>query len=297
MELNISFTDFWEGHDPKNNLLTNVLVDSLNVSVNIVEPKEADICFVTVYGSKYREILRKYAKKSILWLGENIRPNTLHDGFSITFDFHSYGGKNFRLPLWMSEIDWFSTGLGVIQKNNVKEVLCETHIKQPFDIENRGFCITIFNNPEGTRIELLRLLNQIRPVVCFGKPFGNWFPTNETYQSKLQRMGSFLFNLCPENSLYPGYYTEKCFHAKVAGCIPIYMADSHVKSDFRVNSFINLVDFPSADKCIDHIQRLLSTKELLYKQVNSPLLYKMPSLDNFAYFLNYACNSILSRPV
>ena len=91
-----------------------------------------------------------------------MRPNTLHDGFSISFDYHSYGGKNLRLPLWMSEIDWYSTGLGVISKDKVKEVLCETHINKPFDIKDRSFCITIFNNPEGMRLELLRLLNGLR---------------------------------------------------------------------------------------------------------------------------------------
>ena len=30
------------------------------------------------------------------------------------------------------------------------------------------------------------------------------------------------FNICPENSEYPGYCTEKIFHALEAGCIPIY---------------------------------------------------------------------------
>ena len=34
IELNVSFTDFWEGHDPRNNILTNIVKDALNVEIN-----------------------------------------------------------------------------------------------------------------------------------------------------------------------------------------------------------------------------------------------------------------------
>ncbi len=37
-------------------------------------------------------------------------------------------------------------------------------------------------------------------------------------------MVSLTYNICPENSEFEGYFTEKIFHALEAGCIPIYWA-------------------------------------------------------------------------
>ena len=120
MTLHISFTDFWSGHDPHNNLITNVLRDIYHTDILCVpDPREADICFVTIYGKSHQLVLDKYASKCILWLGENVRPNRYPCAFSISSDFPSYGGKNFRLPLWMAEIDWYYTDLGIIKPHDL----------------------------------------------------------------------------------------------------------------------------------------------------------------------------------
>jgi len=293
LNINLSFTDFWEGHDPLNNIITNSLRYALNCDVTITSPSEADVCFVTVYGHSFNHVLTNFRQKTILWLGENIRPNTMTDGFSISFDFHSYGGKNFRLPLWFSEIDWFGTGLGVVDLDLAFTKLVEPH-SGSLDLLDREFCITIFNNPEGTRLEALRILQGIDKVTCYGRPFGNWFPTHETYQDKLARMSGYIFNLCPENSLYPGYYTEKCIHAKLAGSIPIYMADHYVRHDFNPKSFLNLNDHLSLDHFSHFIRSLMSSKDSLEEYIKQPLLYRMPSLDLFYDFLRLSIYSILS---
>ena len=291
--ISLSFTDFWQGHDPLNNILTNAVRYVFNCDIHITTPERADICFVTIYGNSYKKVLSKYAKKSILWLGENVRPNTLFDGFSISFDFHSYSNKNFRLPLWLSEIDWFGTGLGVIHINDVHSRL----VKPSTDLFSRSqkeFCITVFNNPEGTRLDLFKILNSIQPVTGYGRPFGNWFPTYENYRDKLSKLGNYIFNLCPENSLYPGYYTEKCFHAKVAGCIPIYFADTYVKYDFNPHSFVNAYDFISNDQFREYILCLLESDSQMSSLYSQPLLHQQPCLDPFYHFIRFSVSSIIA---
>ena len=119
------------------------------------------------------------------------------------------------------------------------------------DISEHQFCITIFNNPEGERIHLYELLNSYKPVIGYGRPFNNWFPTYEDYKSKLKTMSGYLFNLCPENSYQPGYYTEKCIHSKLARTCPIYKADSSLLTLEPI--FLNLYDYRIAEDLLEHV--------------------------------------------
>jgi len=289
--ISIHFTDFWEGHDPKNNILTNILQDIYNDKIIFAPtPKDADINFVTIYGNKHQQILRDF-DNTILWLGENQRPNQYKCKFSISFDFHSFNNTNFRLPLWYSEIDWYGTGLGITDVETARRLLCDGFPITPEEFTDRKFCITIFNNPEGTRIEMYKRLCDIEKVDGYGRPFGNWFPTYENYRDKIKKLAHYKFNLCPENSYYPGYYTEKCIHSKLAGCVPIYMADSHVKSDFRASSFLNIYDYKNLDALIEDINDLKDGDG--WKIASEPLLNKMPSLEGIKQFLLYATSQIL----
>ena len=295
MSFSVSFVDFWEGHDPHNNILINVLRYFLDDNIIFVEdPAVADIVFVTIYGNTHLDFIAKYRHKSILWLGENKRPNTYNCPFSISFDYHSYSNTNFRLPLWFSEIDWFDTGLGVVSRDDVTNRLVLPNSLTESDIADYSFCITIFNNPEGERIHLYHLLNSYKSVTGYGRPFNNWFPTYQDYKSKLNAMSGYLFNLCPENSYQPGYYTEKCIHSKLANACPIYKADSHVISDFRPSSFVNLYDFRDASDLLDYIKHLDQNRKELVDIMNQPLLHSMPSLDEFGHFLRFAVYKMLS---
>ena len=138
--ISIHFTDFWEGHDPKNNILTNIMRDIFEDKIVIAPTTdEADINFVTIYGNKHQRVLKDY-ENTILWLGENQRPNTYRCKFSISFDFHSYNKTNYRLPLWYSEIDWYGTGLGITDVESAKSYLCNGYRIDPEEFNSRKFC-------------------------------------------------------------------------------------------------------------------------------------------------------------
>lgn len=295
MSFSICFVDFWQGHNPHNNIITNALRHYVDNDFSIVaDPLIADIIFVTIYGGTHPEVIEKYRNKCILWLGENKRPNSYNCPFSISFDYHSYFNTNFRLPLWYSEIDWYNTGLGVISIDDVYSKLVKPDTITVSDLSDNDFCIAIFNNPEGERVHLYHLLNSYNRVAGFGRPFNNWFPTYEDYKSKLLAMSGYLFTLCPENSYQPGYYTEKCIHAKLARTCPIYKADSHVISDFRPASFLNLYDFKTSNQLLERVKYLDHNRDLLVDIINEPLLHAMPSLDEFGAFIKYAVYKLLS---
>ena len=46
-------------------------------------------------------------------------------------------------------------------------------------------------------------------------------------------MKNYSFNLCPENIIYPGCYSEKVTDAFIGKCLPISCMDNNVNKDFN----------------------------------------------------------------
>ena len=305
--LKISFTDFWRGFDQNNNIFTNILKEIFDNEIIITSTKNADISFITICGRNHKNVLKKYREKCILFLGENIRPNIYDVPYSLSSDFNNYDGKNFRLPLWYLDIDWYNTGIGVIKIEDIQKKLINAGQFKPDDFASRKDCITIFNNPEGTRMNMFSKLNKIMDLEAYGQPFNrplgpkiktsnlinSFLPVYCDYNYKINKMSEFKFNFCPENSLYPGYYTEKCLHAKISGCIPIYFADFHVHNDFRKESFINMYDYLEFEDLSKHLLEIKNDYEYLSNLANEPLLKKIPSIDLIKNFLYKSIKNII----
>jgi len=89
--------------------------------------------------------------------------------------------------------------------------------------------------------------------------------------------------LCYENSVTPGYHTEKLLHGMVAGNIPIYYGDKTVDQDFNPERFINAVDM-SDEELIEKIREIDSNDELYNSMLNEPIFSKKVSLDSISNF-------------
>ena len=279
--LSLYFSDFYPGFNPDKNFFLDCF-HYLFGDISIVNnPDSSDLNIVSIFGDSHRSIINNYPNKTLLWLGENIRPNIYNPKYSLSCDLYDYGSTNIRLPLWYLEIDWFDRGTGLFSKQAIYDNCVLPGNAVPSDFINKDFCIAIFNNPEGLRMSMLNSLNSIAPVTCYGKPFGNWFPTFDSYSAKIEKMSNFVFNLCPENSYFPGYYTEKVIHSKMSGSIPLYMADPLVSIDFRPASFINIYDFSTSLSFEKFIRTLYKDKASLSLLANQPLFSQMPSISSF----------------
>src|SRR5262245_51370319 len=62
-------------------------------------------------------------------------------------------------------------------------------------------------------------------------------------RSKLEIFPRYRFNVCFENAMFPGYYTEKILHAWAGGCVPLYFADRFACRDFNPAAMVNRADF------------------------------------------------------
>ena len=70
-------------------------------------------------------------------------------------------------------------------------------------------------------------------VDAYGKPFNNWFKTNENYMAKIDKMENYVEFMSREFFISWILYGEMLAF-KNSRCIPIYFADPHVKNDLEL---------------------------------------------------------------
>lgn len=268
--MKISFIDFWPGFDSKNNFLY-FLLREIYENIEITSPSYSDIIFYSCFGNNHL----KYKQKKIFYTGENIRPNYNECDYSLSFDINEYGGKNIRLPLWYFYISWFNG----INYSNPKFTLPINEIEDNFFIrkEKIKFCSTVYSNESKYRKEFFDILSLYKKIDGYGRPFNNWTSGED---KKYEIISNYKFNICFENSDYPGYHTEKLLQAKTAGCIPIYWGSETVVKDFNQKCFINLKDFNENLKDLSEYIKEIDNDDTLYKKIKKePLFLTPPSLD------------------
>ena len=265
--------------------------------------KDADIVLTGVNMKRprwYRSARRaypRYPEKTIAVIRENQRPNYQHYKYSISSDFDSYGGRNLRLPSWYRYIRWPGVAPYVPKVNRHSSYGFEPPVEvesllrprpAPSAADRTLFCCLVASNPEPHRLMCAERLSSIGGVDLFGPIAGK-----PVQRSKYKILAPYRFNLCFENSIFPGYYTEKLLHAWVAGCIPLYFADRWCGRDFNPKAMINRADFATIDEFVDHVASVNKSREAMDELFRQPLLTTRPSLDSAVAFLRQAGATIV----
>lgn len=285
--MNISFLDFWDGFRPENNFIID-LIRSIKENITITNPEFADVIIFSCFGEKNKNY--KNCKR-IFYTGEDIRPNFNECDYSLSFDFDDYNNKNIRLPLWLMQIDFFNKGGYSNPKFLIDLKFLIDQKDNPYSIvKKESFCVIINNHLRNKREEVLKCLikNKNKTVNGYGKIFNNWFYGEDT---KLNLLSKFKFNICFENTISSGYYTEKLIHAKAACTVPLYYSDNDIVKDFNKNCFLNLNDYESVEEFCDKIIELDSNDYLYNKKLNEPLFnnekYPIELLYDITKKINY----------
>ena len=280
--MKITFSDFWQypkAFDSNNNFFIHIIRD-LFEDVEIVEPEDADVMIFSLFGT---ENGRYKDSKKIFFAGENVKPNFKRCDYSLTFDIDDHEGKNFRLPLWYLYIDWF----GVNTYDNPDWLIPESYLYGDSEFTQKKqnkFCSIVYGKQIESRINAIKnISSNYKQVDIFGKANPDYYlPDGEKY--KLDLISNYKFSLCYENSVTPGYHTEKLLHGMVAGNIPIYYGDKTVDQDFNPERFINAVDM-SDEELIEKIKEIDSNDDLYNKILNEPIFSKKVSLDDISDFI------------
>jgi hypothetical protein len=132
------------------------------------------------------------------------------------------------------------------------------------------------------RLSALKQVDVYGPLS--GKPFQG---------SKYELLSRYRFNLCFENSTFPGYYTEKLLQSWVGGCVPLYYSDRWFERDFNPRAAINRCDFASLDQFVEYVASVDQSPSDFNELLSEPLLLQRPTLDPAISFLRSACKAIL----
>ena len=251
---------------------------------------EADVVIKSVFGNTQTN-----PKKTIMYIGENMRPSFVGYDYSLSFDYDDYDGRNCRLPLWYSRLEWEGFKYRVRKPNRLHHgyeglipINTLTSRREIEDgIAKKHFCVLVANNPEGLRINLYNTLSQYKQVEGFGNMFNR-----PLVQSKFEIMPYYKFALCPENSIYEGYVTEKLIDAYAGGCIPLYSGTISVSEEFNSGAFINYRTFNSMAEFIGQVKYVDNNSQVYTNMYGQPLLRHKPSLNHALAFMHNIMGNI-----
>jgi hypothetical protein len=241
---------------------------------------DADLLVTSVFGH-----IQTDPRKTLAYIGENVRPSFINYNHSLSFDWDNYGGRNHRLPLWYARLAW----PGFEQKprhdnhhNHGYEQLIPINTLtsgRKLDMAGKDkFCALIANNAEGLRVNLFHTLSKYKQVDGYGNMFGN-----PLRKSKFSILPEYKFCLCPENSVYDGYTTEKLIDAYAGLTVPLY--SGAVGEEFNKFAFLNYQDTKNMDWFVDTVKVFDESIDHYQYAYEQPLLKKEPSLDNAIQFV------------
>lgn len=239
----INFVDFWPGFCPKTFFLYRFLLKYFKVELS----EKPDYLFCSSFGYnhwKYKNCIKIY------YTGENLVPDFNIYDYGISFYYLSFGDRYLRFPLWLI-YSWDALDKMEIEENVDWEKLLD-----------RKFCNFVYSNggwADPIREKFFKQLSKYKKVDSGGKYLNN---IGYCVPDKLSFIKDYKFTIAIENSVVPGYTTEKIIEPMMMNSIPIYYGDPYIERDFNVKSYVNLQDYQSIDDAIEAIVELDKRDEL-----------------------------------
>jgi Glycosyltransferase family 10 (fucosyltransferase) C-term/Alpha-(1,3)-fucosyltransferase FucT N-terminal domain len=213
----------------------------------------------------FRPKYKTRSYKRVWFTGENLRaPLEIFD-LTLSFDKTDVLAKNIFFPFWFYRCNWY----GKNQKFDLEGKI-ETLLSTRIPIKRGKTVVTFTSNFESSRARIVRAIEHIVRVDCFGQYFGN------SVKSKAITSANYGLQICNENDLYPNYVTEKLQEAWISRNIPIW-AGLDTSQYFNKEAVIDVTNFSMAE--ISERIATVTEDEIMYRQ-SLPLLIKVPKLDD-----------------
>ena len=319
-DLKVSY--IWGHNNFKELLIPKIITNYFNFNIIWTDPLDCDLLLIGPY-KKFGKILKKIYSKSnflsadvfnnlerrvffrknkpitLFYSRENERSSFEKTDYSIGSDFNYEKNENYlRIPIWKDYCDWSDFGIA----NSPLKTLNALRFGEHYSIkamlepignkivpEEKNLCC-FFSNLNFIRNQYLEMIKKYFKIDGYGSAFDpNILGHNQSNFQKKDIMKNYLINFCPENELYPGWYTEKVPDAFLAGNIALTWADQNIRTDFNKKSFINLNDYRIDE--LDILFKELKSNDFISKFYKEPLLLDPINIDREIVF----CKKILSN--
>jgi hypothetical protein len=216
------------------------------------------------------------AKFHIFFTGENERPPQGRWDAYLSFDVHSYDGRNSYLPLW-----WITSSdilVPTVSPYLGRAITIDQMMSsRTVDFQNRDkFCVAFIGKAYPFRMQSIAALSKIGKVDVFGAIARNTRQTKAEEKFEISQEYKFVYAF--ENDHFPGYVTEKLPEAWATGAVPLYWGSDITKS-LNPKAFINAADYSSLEDFVLDVGRVSDSEELWTAIASEPLLTVRPSIE------------------
>jgi len=225
--ITISYINYW--NDTHNdNYFTKFIEENIG-PVKKVNPGECpDILIASCMGN-INNVRNIKAKCKLFFYGENLNryppyndDKLLKETFDLIVGFKNtdLSKKQIRFPLWLIYYHYYK----YIESDNILTYIQNKYnenIKKQKDIFGS---IIARHDRGGQRTKICNELSKYGDIKAPGTYRKNTQSIGNTHNDKINYISRGIFNICPENSSYEGYFTEKIFQAFEGGTIPLYWA-------------------------------------------------------------------------
>jgi len=248
--LRIKFVDFYPSFRPEKAPLWQRLWNYYDIELS----ETPDWLVYSVFGNEH---LKYNHCVKIFYTGENQAPDFNLCDYAIGFDYLTLDDRYMRLPLWLLYLQDI-------------EPMLRKHEQASLESKS-DFCSFVVSNPHGNeaRGKFMDLLSAYKPVHSGGRWRNN---VGGPVADKLAFQKKHKFSFAFENTIHPGYTTEKIVQSFAAGTVPIYWGDPRITETFNSEAFINCNDYPNWESIVERVKEIDRNDALWQKMMETPAL-------------------------
>lgn len=223
--------------------------------------------------------LRKISSILIFIGAEAVLPDLNIFDYAIVYDSQlSYGDRIVQFPARSYE---YLSPNSKFENNLINKEDADDQIK----LKTR-FANFLYSNAYSNqfRDQFFWQLSKYKKVNSIGKHLNNTTLTSgietDWIKESINIKRNYKFSLAIENSIMPGYTTEKIYTSLIANTVPIYWGNPEIAEDINPDSFINLHSFKDIEEAIHHILLVDKDTNLFRTMLMAPWKNKDQKLND-----------------
>jgi hypothetical protein len=275
-QIRVAFAYFWPGFEPDD---FKGFFPYVYEKYDLVVSSSPEIVFHSVFVPRWRPYgdpsdhnnvprIRPGNYLRVFLSGENMEPLMDQCEYALSFSALVDHPNHLRLPLWVYE----NRASGYPPNRLVKDPGTDW---EKVASEKDRFCNFVYFHPVKFRDAIFSAVAAYKHVdaggICLNNMNGWTVPRSPSrLRGKIDFFLHYKFTLAIENSIWPGYETEKLVDPVYAGSIPIYVGNPMARVNFDPASYIDLTSFGSLSEMLQFIREVDNDRDLYLKMLAAP---------------------------